>query len=110
MSGAQPKAGNIAGVVSITAEINPKAAIKSHEQGWVDEITDDVDKAIDMALECKEKKEPHSIAYLGNIVDLWERLGRKRILKLNLALTKLPCIIHGQVDIILWDYLMKNQI
>jgi urocanate hydratase len=74
MSGAQPKAGNIAGVVSITAEINPKAATKRHEQGWVDEITDDVDQAIDMALEWKAKKQAHSIAYLGNIVDLWERM------------------------------------
>ena len=51
MSGAQPKAGNIAGVVSITAEINPKAAYKRHEQGWVDEITTSTDEAIDMALE-----------------------------------------------------------
>jgi len=79
MSGAQPKAGNIAGVVSITAEINPKAAIKRHEQGWVDEITDDVDKAIDMALEWKQKKQAHSIAFLGNIVDLWERLAEREI-------------------------------
>jgi len=79
MSGAQPKAGNIAGVVSITAEINPKAAIKRHEQGWVDEITEDVDTAIDLALEFMEKNQPHSIAYLGNIVDLWERLAKRNI-------------------------------
>lgn len=79
MSGAQPKAANIAGVVSITAEINPKAAYKRHEQGWVDEITDDVDKAIDMGLEYSKKKEPHSIAFLGNIVDLWERLADRQI-------------------------------
>ncbi|MDY6801785.1 MAG: urocanate hydratase, partial [Bacteroidota bacterium] len=79
MSGAQPKAGNIAGVVSITAEINPKAAKKRHEQGWVDEITDDVDKAIDMALEYKKDKKTRSIAYLGNIVDLWERLDERDI-------------------------------
>src|SRR6056297_3445335 len=56
MSGAQPKAANIAGCVSISAEINPKAAKKRHEQGWVDEITDDVDRAIDMALEYKKNK------------------------------------------------------
>ncbi|GAB4277114.1 MAG: urocanate hydratase [Marinilabiliales bacterium] len=79
MSGAQPKAGNIAGVVSITAEINPKAAYKRYEQGWVDEIVDDVDKAIDSALEWKKKKQAHSIAYLGNIVDLWERLVERDV-------------------------------
>jgi urocanate hydratase len=79
MSGAQPKAGNIAGVVSITAEVNPKAAYKRFEQGWVNGITEQVDQAIDMALEFQEKKEPHSIAYLGNIVDLWERLAERNI-------------------------------
>ena len=79
MSGAQPKAGNIAGVVSITAEVNPKAAHKRHSQGWVDEIVDQVDAAIDLALEWKTKNKPHSIAYLGNIVDLWERLVERNI-------------------------------
>ena len=79
MSGAQPKAANIAGVVSICAEINPKAANKRFEQGWVDEIIDDVDKAIDTALEWQKKKERHSIAYLGNVVDLWERLAARGI-------------------------------
>ncbi|MCD4729599.1 MAG: urocanate hydratase, partial [Bacteroidales bacterium] len=79
MSGAQPKAANIAGVVSITAEVNAKAAYKRFEQGWVDGITNEVDKAIDMALEFQEKKEPHSIAYLGNIIDLWERLAERNI-------------------------------
>ena len=74
MSGAQPKAGNIAGVVSITAEINAKAAYKRHEQGWVDEITTSADEAIDMALEFQAVKRARSIAYLGNIVDLWERM------------------------------------
>jgi len=79
MSGAQPKAANIAGVVSICAEINPKAANKRFEQGWVDEIIDDVDKAIDAALEWQKKKQAHSIAYLGNVVDLWERLAARDI-------------------------------
>lgn len=74
MSGAQPKAGNIAGVVSITAEINAKAAYKRHEQGWVDEITTSADEAIDMALEFQAAKRARSIAYLGNIVDLCERM------------------------------------
>lgn len=79
MSGAQPKAGNIAGVVSITAEINPKAAYKRHSQGWVDEVISDVDQAIDTALEWKEKNTAHSIAFLGNIVSLWERLAERNI-------------------------------
>ena len=79
MSGAQPKAANIAGVVSICAEINPKAANKRYEQGWLDEIIDDVYKAIDTALEWQKKKERHSIAYLGNVVDLWERLAARDI-------------------------------
>lgn len=79
MSGAQPKAGNIAGVVSLVAEINPKAAYKRFNQGWVDEVIDDVDKAIQTALYWKEKGQPHSIAYLGNVVDLWERLANNDI-------------------------------
>ncbi|HAF28948.1 MAG TPA: urocanate hydratase [Bacteroidales bacterium] len=79
MSGAQPKAGNIAGVVSITAEINPKAAYKRQEQGWVDEVIEDVDKTIDAAIEFSKKKQAHSIAYLGNIVDLWERIAERNI-------------------------------
>ncbi|MFH2144294.1 MAG: urocanate hydratase [Bacteroidota bacterium] len=79
MSGAQPKACNIAGVVSITAEINPKAAYKRHEQGWVDEVISDPDIAIDTALIWKEKKQPHSVAFLGNIVDLWERIVERDV-------------------------------
>ncbi|MBI1287961.1 MAG: urocanate hydratase [Flavobacteriales bacterium] len=79
MSGAQPKAGNIAGVVTICAEINPDAANKRHSQGWVDEVIEDVDACIDAALAWQEKGEAHSIAYLGNIVDLWERLAERNI-------------------------------
>lgn len=79
MSGAQPKAANIAGVVSITAEINPKAAWKRYEQGWVDEVVTTPDEAIDRALAFMAKKEPHSIAFLGNIVDLWERMDARNI-------------------------------
>jgi urocanate hydratase len=79
MSGAQPKAANIAGVISITAEVNPKAAYKRHEQGWVDDVMEDVDEAIDTALARQQKGEPHSIAYLGNIVELWERLAERGI-------------------------------
>ena len=79
MSGAQPKAANIAGVVSITAEVNPMAARKRHNQGWVDEITDDVDEAINIALNMVALGKAHSIAYLGNVVDLWERLVERNI-------------------------------
>jgi urocanate hydratase len=80
MSGAQPKAGNIAGVVSLIAEINPLAAYKRKEQDWVDEVIEDADKAIDVALEYKAKKQAHSIAFLGNIVELWERFAERNIL------------------------------
>ncbi len=79
MSGAQPKAGNIAGVVTLCAEINPHAAHKRHSQGWVDELSGDVDAAIDLALKYQSEKKACSIAYLGNIVDLWERLAERNI-------------------------------
>ncbi len=79
MSGAQPKAGNIAGVVTICAEVNPAAAHKRHDQGWVDELIDDADKAIDTALEWRKKGQAHSIAYVGNVVDLWERLAARGV-------------------------------
>ena len=79
MSGAQPKAGNIAGVVTICGEINPDAAYKRHSQGWVDEVIEDVDACIDAAISWQEKGTAHSIAYLGNIVDLWERLAERNI-------------------------------
>lgn len=79
MSGAQPKAAKIAGVVSITAEVNPKAANTRHSQGWVDEIYEDLDQTLDRALEAQKNKEAVSIAYLGNIVDLWERLVERDI-------------------------------
>lgn len=79
MSGAQPKAGNIAGVVSITAEVNPKAAEKRHEQGWVDSLMYNVDEVIDAALEYQAKGEAHSLAFVGNIVELWERLSERKI-------------------------------
>lgn len=79
MSGAQPKAANIAGVVSITAEINPKAVAKRHEQGWVDEVHTDLDAVIDRAERAVEATETISLAYLGNIVDLWERLAERNV-------------------------------
>jgi len=79
MSGAQPKAGNIAGVVTLCAEVNATAAHKRQRQGWVDDVIDDADAAIDAALSCQLKGEAHSIAYLGNVVDLWERLAERKI-------------------------------
>ncbi len=79
MSGAQPKAARISGVVSITAEINPAAVHKRHAQGWVDEVHSDVDAVIDRALAAMEKREAVSLAYLGNVVDLWERLAEREV-------------------------------
>ena len=75
MSGAQPKAGNIAGVVSVTAEINPLAAEKRHQQGWVDEMYSDLDTLIPRIRKATSGKETVSLAYVGNVVDLWERLA-----------------------------------
>lgn len=75
MSGAQPKAGNIAGVVSITAEINPKAVAKRKAQGWVDEVYTDLDALMARAKAAMADKETVSMAYQGNVVDLWERLA-----------------------------------
>ncbi len=75
MSGAQPKAGNIAGCISVTAEINPKATHTRHSQGWVDEVIDDLDKLVERVKVAREKKETVSIAYQGNVVDVWERFA-----------------------------------
>ena len=80
MSGAQPKAGNIAGVVSVTAEINPLAAHKRHDQGWVDELHDNLDELIPRIRRAVQDKEVVSMAYIGNVVDLWERLADEDIM------------------------------
>ena len=79
MSGAQPKAGNISGVVSVVAEINPKAAQKRHEQGWVDELHEALDELIPRIRQAVKAKEVVSMAYVGNVVDLWERLAAEEI-------------------------------
>lgn len=79
MSGAQPKAGNIAGCVSVTAEINPKATRTRYTQKWVDEVIDDLDVLMKRVRRAKENKEVVSIAYQGNVVDLWERLAKEDI-------------------------------
>ena len=79
MSGAQPKAGNIAGVVSVTAEINPLAARKRYEQGWVDELHESLDELLPRIRKAVAAKEVVSLAYVGNVVDLWERLADEGI-------------------------------
>ena len=79
MSGAQPKAGNIAGVVSVTAEINPLAARKRYEQGWVDELHENLDELIPAVQKAVAEKRVVSMAYVGNVVDLWERLAEENI-------------------------------
>jgi urocanate hydratase len=80
MSGAQPKAGNIAGVVSVTAEINPAAVQKRYQQGWVDEVHTSLDELMQRIRKAVADKEVVSLAYQGNIVDLWERLAEENIM------------------------------
>lgn len=79
MSGAQPKAGNIAGVISVTAEVNPAATWKRHEQGWVDEVISDLDELVTRVRKAKEDKEVVSIAYDGNIVEVWEKFDQENL-------------------------------
>jgi len=79
MSGAQPKAAVIAGVVGVVAEVNPKATHTRHSQGWVDEVYDDLDKLIVRIKSAVAAKEAVSIAYQGNIVDLWEKFAEESI-------------------------------
>lgn len=79
MSGAQPKAGKISGLVSVIAEINPKATKTRHEQGWVDEVFDDLTQLMERVKKAQAAKEAVSIAYQGNVVDLWERLVKEDI-------------------------------
>ena len=79
MSGAQPKAGNIAGVVSVVAEINPLAAKKRYDQGWVDELHDNLDELIPAIRKSVDEKRTVSMAYVGNVVDLWERLADEEV-------------------------------
>ena len=79
MSGAQPKAGNIAGVVSVTAEINPAATYKRHEQGWVDEVIGDLNELCNRVRKAVSNKEVVSIAYDGNIIDVWKKFDEQDI-------------------------------
>ncbi|RLD42013.1 MAG: urocanate hydratase [Bacteroidetes bacterium] len=79
MSGAQPKAGNIAGCVTVAAEVNEKAARKRYEQGWVDVLVENMDDLISRVKQAQENKEVVSIAYIGNIVNVWERFDEENI-------------------------------
>jgi urocanate hydratase len=79
MSGAQPKAGNIAGCITICAEVNSSAATKRHQQGWVDVLIDDLDVLVERTLEAQKNKEVVSIAFIGNIIHVWERFDEENI-------------------------------
>ena len=79
MSGAQPKAGDITGCITICAEVNEKAARKRHEQGWASVIIDDMDELVERVKEAKENLEVLSIAFHGNVVDVWERFDKENI-------------------------------
>jgi len=79
MSGAQPKAGNIAGCITICAEVNPAAAEKRHQQGWVDELIDDINQLVNRVREAIAAKETVSIAYVGNVVKVWENFYAENI-------------------------------
>ena len=79
MSGAQPKAAVIAGMIGVVAEINPKAVKVRHEQGWVDEVYTDLDELVTRVKKARENKEAVSIAYQGNIVDLWEKFDKENV-------------------------------
>jgi urocanate hydratase len=80
MSGAQPKAASIAGIISVIAEVNPKAIKKRFSQGWVDEVIEDLDKLVKRVKYARDKEEPLSLAYYGNIVDVWETFAEKNII------------------------------
>jgi urocanate hydratase len=79
MSGAQPKAAKIAGCLSVTAEVNPKAVEKRYQQGWVDEVVDNLDALVKRVRKAQTEKEVVSIAYLGNVVEVWERFLQENI-------------------------------
>tara|TARA_Y100001933_G_scaffold123709_4_gene123511 strand:- start:26607 stop:28655 length:2049 start_codon:yes stop_codon:yes gene_type:complete len=79
MSGAQPKAGNIAGCITVCAEVNPAAATKRHEQGWVDELIGDLGQLVERTKRAIKKEETVSLAFIGNVVDVWERFYEEDI-------------------------------
>ncbi|MVX35491.1 urocanate hydratase [Myroides sp. LoEW2-1] len=79
MSGAQPKAGNIAGCITVCAEVNPKAVHTRHSQGWVDEVITDINELVVRVKKAQQNKEVVSIAYQGNVVDIWEEFDKQNL-------------------------------
>ncbi|QZK91816.1 urocanate hydratase [Flavobacterium sp. CHNK8] len=79
MSGAQPKAGNIAGCVTVCAEVNPKITHIRHSQGWINEVIENIEELVPRVKKALEKQEVVSIAYLGNVVDVWERFDKEEL-------------------------------
>jgi urocanate hydratase len=79
MSGAQPKAGNIAGCITVCAEVNPKAATKRHDQGWVDVLIDNMEDLVRRVVQAQANNEVVSIAYIGNVVEVWEEFDKRNI-------------------------------
>ena len=79
MSGAQPKAGTIAGCITVCAEVNPKITKIRNDQGWVNEIIEDLDQLVTRVQEAQANKEVVSIAYLGNVVDVWEKFDEANL-------------------------------
>ena len=79
MSGAQPKAGNIAGCVTVCAEVNPKITHIRHSQGWINEVIENIDDLVPRVKKALENQEVVSIAYLGNVVDVWERFDQENL-------------------------------
>lgn len=79
MSGAQPKAGNIAGCVTVCAEVNPKITHIRHSQGWINEVIENIDELVPRVKSALANQEVVSIAYLGNIVDVWERFDQENV-------------------------------
>ena len=101
MSGAQPKAGNIAKVVSVVADINPLAAEKRHEQGWVDELHTSLDELIPAIREAVSTKTVKSMAYVGNVVDLGSAWPRRISRSISVP-TRPLSTIRGPVATIPW--------
>lgn len=79
MSGAQPKAGTIAGCVTVCAEVNPKITKIRHQQGWIHEVVEDINQLVDRVKQALTSKEVVSIAYLGNVVEVWEKFDQENL-------------------------------
>ena len=100
MSGAQPKAGNIAGCITVCAEVNPKITQIRLDQQWIDEKITDINQLVTRVRRAKENQETVSLAYLGNVVEVWEMFDKEHI-HIDLDRIKHPYTTLGLVDIIL---------